>query len=288
MRASVAQRRVLVTVDHWARDDDRSTRAPSPAVRSCVTLPPMSEVAAILLARAVRRVAVNRVVRRGERWLKRRIAGSSVVITAGNVYLRRAGRFAMLDTPRRWARHEVDVYRALYGEGAAGLLDDARVWMAHTPGVTLAELVRLGAPREALEAAGAELKRMHDTAIGGRWFSHGDLHLENVLFCAADGRARVIDFETVHTDEQDVAARHAEDLACLALDLAATSVRPAIDWAALLRGYTMGDAVRDALLTRLSIARGLVPRSLQILRSRYLPREQLAERLGALRAELEG
>ncbi|RYG72995.1 hypothetical protein EON77_12260 [bacterium] len=229
---------------------------------------------------------MNRVVRRGGRWLKRRVAGSTAVITAGNVYLRRAGRFSMLATPRSWARHEVDVYRALYGDGAAGLLGVERVWMAHTPGVTLAELVRTGAPTRALHAAGVELRRMHDLAIGRRWFSHGDLHLENVLFCAEDNRARVIDFETVHTEDQGAAARHADDLACLALDLAATSVRPAVDWAVLLRGYGPGGAVRYELARRLGVARGLAPRSLQILRSRYLPREQLAERLGALRAEL--
>lgn len=247
----------------------------------------MSEVAAMLLARAVRRVAVNRVVRRGEHWLKRRIAGSTMVITGGNVYLRRAGRFSMLETPRSWARHEVGVYRTLYGTGAAGFLDAERVWMTHAPGVTLAELVRTGAPPSALRAAGVELRRMHDTTIGGRRFSHGDLHLSNVLFCAAASRARVIDFETVHTDEQDAAERHADDLACLALDLAATSIRPARDWAMILRGYGLVAAVRDELAPRLSIARGLVPRSLQILRSGYLPREQLTERLAALRGELD-
>ena len=129
---------------------------------------------------------------------------------------------------------------------------------------------------------------MHHTAIGGRWFSHGDLHLSNVLFCAQNDRARVIDFETVHTSDQHAAARHAEDLACVALDLAATSVQPAADWAVLLRGYALEGAVRTELATRLVLARGLVPRSLQILRSRYLPREQLADTLAALRHELGG
>ncbi len=246
----------------------------------------MSEEAAKVLAFAVRRVAVNRVARHGGRWHKRRIAGSAMVVTAGNVYLRRAGRFSMLATPRSWARHEVDVYRALYGESAAGFLDAERVWITHTPGVTLTDLVQRGAPLHVLRAAGAELRRVHAAVIAGRSFSHGDLHLSNVIFCAEEGRARLIDFETVHSDEQDAAARHADDLACLAFDLAATSPQPALEWAAFLSGYALSGDVRAQLANKLVVLDGLVPRSLQLLRTRHLPRQRLAERLRAFQREL--
>ncbi len=214
----------------------------------------MSEEAARVLAYAVRRVVVNRVVRNGDRWLKRRVPGSTAVIATGNVYLRRAGRFTLLVTPSRWARHEVEVYRALYGENAAGFLDAKRVWMAHTPGITLTDLVQRGASVRALQATGAELRRVHATNIAGKLFSHGDLHLANVLFCAEGDRARLIDFETVHTDDQDARARHVDDLACLAFDLAATSPRPATDWAAFLRGYAPEGELRGMLAAKLASA----------------------------------
>lgn len=246
----------------------------------------MAEEAARMLASAVRRVAVNRVVRSGERWIKRRVAGSAMVVATGNTYLRRAGGFVMIASALRWARHEVAVYRSLYGASAAGLVGDDSVWMAHTPGETLSSVVQRGHALHALHAAGVELRRVHHITIDGRAFSHGDLHLANILFCPEEERARLIDFETVHLDEHSARARHADDLACLAFDLAATSPRPAEDWSALLRGYALDDALRPALAAKLVVCEDLVPRSLQLLRTRHLHREQLALRLRALRREL--
>jgi hypothetical protein len=241
----------------------------------------LMELVARMLAHLVDRVRMNRIRQEAQRWIKRRKAYAPLVIAPGNVYLAlsRSG-IRMHSNPRAWAPYEISRWRALHGDDAAGPIDRAMIWTRALPGESLTTLLdreRTSAlAREALRAGGAELRRAHATSIDGEPFSHGDLHLSNLLY--ADGRARLIDFETPHERTLSAGARHADDLYVLLLDLVAKGhgdLAPA-----LVEGYGPLPAL---LRERLTLEHALLPRSLQILRSGFLPRPALQAALENLR-----
>jgi tRNA A-37 threonylcarbamoyl transferase component Bud32 len=251
----------------------------------------MSEAAARALAHAIARVAVNRVSRDGDRWVKRRLAGSTMLIAPGNLYLQRAGHFTMIASAEAWARREVEVHHALYGASHAGFGRNHAIWVAHVPGDSLTELVERESPhvQPAIRAAGIELRRAHSTTTRNSLFSHGDLHLSNIVYSATDRRARLLDFETQHTPHVGVHARHADDLVCLALDCAGkapSQARAEQHWQDLLAGYLEAGsalAVTHEVAANLAVAERLLPRSLQLIRTRNMPKSQLGGVLAAMR-----
>ncbi len=97
---------------------------------------------------------------------------------------------------------------------------------------------------QAFVAAARELRRVHQipcSVYQSAW-SHGDLHLGNILYDSATDQATLIDFDTCHELGLRQTQRHAEDLKVMLLELIATAddqwIRPATT---LIRKY--GDAV---------------------------------------------
>jgi hypothetical protein len=157
-------------------------------------------------------------------WVKRRRKGSSGLIHGANLFFRLANNpvsvFVDLDEWRRW---EIDSFQLLNGDryrAFAGKLGS--VWADHLPGVDLSTTIKRRALTiEMLRAAGAELARAHmlwSDQFGSQW-SHGDPHLGNFIFDRQSGRARLIDFETMHRPGLPAQARHADDLKVLLLDM---------------------------------------------------------------------
>jgi tRNA A-37 threonylcarbamoyl transferase component Bud32 len=256
----------------------------------------MTEPLASLLAALVGRVTVNRVQRRGARWVKTRMRRAPLLIAPGNVYLGRSGSsFRMHVSAEEWAAYEVAQHRALHGEDSAGRLDSRTIWTAHLEGESLTSLVsRAGNDaRKAMRAAGREIGRAHAVVVSGRAFSHGDLHLSNLLFDEATGRAREIDFETPHDPAHSALVRHADDLQALVLDILG-KVRDAARAEALVSALAQGyrsarpdaEEVLRAAAARLRVERSVLRRSLQLVRTRGLGARSLAELTTRLRARL--
>ena len=72
-----------------------------------------------------------------------------------------------------------------------------------------------------IQAAGKELRRAHglwSSELGDYW-SHGDPHLENLLYDLESDQARLIDFELIHDKCMSAVKRHADDLLVFLQDL---------------------------------------------------------------------
>ena len=75
------------------------------------------------------------------------------------------------------------------------------------------------------QAAAREIRRAHQIQCpiyGGEW-SHGDLHLDNILYDAEKNQATLIDFDTRHNLGLDEIKRHADDLKVFLLELVSKS-----------------------------------------------------------------
>lgn len=256
----------------------------------------MIELVASLLAALVARVGVNRVERRGARWYKTRLRRAPLLIAPGNVYLGRSGSsFRMHVSAAAWAAYEVLQHRALHGQNEAGAAHARTIWTAHLEGESLTSIVARGQKdeQEAMRAAGREVGRAHAVALHGSPFSHGDLHLSNLLWDRAKGRAWMIDFETPHDPSQSALARQADDVQALVLDILGKvrdEARAEALVSALAEGYLRArpDAqpVLRAAAARLCVERSVLRRSLQLVRTRGLGARRLAETFARVRARL--
>jgi hypothetical protein len=178
-------------------------------------------------------------------WVKRRRRGVDGLIVAGGALMKLAnGGLRMFGSVARWQAWELGAFRLVHaGEPyRCGRAGPRGLWTHEVPGRSLREHAADGTLTAAmLRSAGAELRRAHALCCPvtrGAW-SHGDPHLGNVLYDAAAGRARLIDFETQHEPSRAAVWRHADDLLTVGLELVGRT--PADLWAglfeALLDGY---------------------------------------------------
>jgi len=238
-------------------------------------------------ARAIAAVRVNAVVRTpAGTWDKRRRRGMSLVIAAGNLFLRASrSRIRMFVSTIAWQRWEVAAMFALHRDLRAHSTPRG-IELGALPGEPIrTHLARGSATEGMLHAAGRELVRAHRIELPhtGAAFSHGDPHTGNLLFDPSTARAYLIDVETRHAPGLADAERHADDLLVLLLDVAG---RAGERWPELARAVLDGYADRaplGSLADRLVAPRGL-ERVLWSERTCYLAGAVLDERIGALRA----
>jgi hypothetical protein len=199
------------------------------------------------------------------------------LIYVGNIFLRWShSRILMFPQTHAWQQWECDCYRRLYGGGCQPVGDDA-VLIDPFPGESLRTLlIQNHLTDAAMQAAALEFRRVHE--LDG--WSHGDPHLDNVLF---DGkRARLIDFETQHLAGLSVEVRQADDLLVLLLDLIGRdSTESWQRWSQiLLRAYDNAEVVQE-LQNRL-----IVPKGLELVlwksRTNTLPGRILRQRINNL------
>jgi hypothetical protein len=231
--------------------------------------------------------------KRGNRlmWIKRRQPGSGVIALFANLFFRLAGaQIHLWISLKRWQSWEVTCFRLLYGRTLQVYPEGRRTVCAEkVPGISLRDCVlkeTLAMP--AIAAAGKELRRAHGLwcrELGDYW-SHGDPHLENLIYDSQSGRARLIDFELIHHKSLPAIKRHADDLLVFLQDL--MSYVTAEDWIPLAR--TLIDAydqpaVVDEIRKRLIIPRGWSAIWWK-LRTDYLSRDLMIERINSLQDAL--
>jgi hypothetical protein len=227
----------------------------------------------------------------GKRFLlKRRRWGRGAVIVLGNAFLKLShSRISMFPRSKAWQQWEIHSYQLLYDRTCLPILNDV-IRVEPLPGRSLRDYLddgRLSAVM--MRAAGAEFKRAHallSPELDGLW-SHGDPHLNNVLYDKVSGCAYLIDFETRHETQLSAVERHADDLLVLLLDLIGRD--RSMDWFALSRAFL--DAYDDAAVLQALSARLTVPRGLELAlwktRTNHLETDVLRERLELLHQLIE-
>jgi tRNA A-37 threonylcarbamoyl transferase component Bud32 len=221
-----------------------------------------------LLQRAVawlmNQVRVNRVqpsMRHGVPvYVKHRRSGGQIVIWFANRFLSLAhSGICMFVHADEWTDWEVHCARLLYPDRPVVKADSGQtVIIPRVSGASLRELVRVDGrnANKGFILAARELRRVHQihcTHYNAAW-SHGDLHLDNII-CDLDAeRAALIDFDTRHEFRIGQTQRQSDDLKVVLLELIGLSN----DWVPLATSFI--EEYREVSVLR-ELRRGLsVPR----------------------------
>lgn len=236
--------------------------------------------------------SVTREMRDGKpMWLKRRRWGSALIAGQANLFFRLAqGRVHVWVDARKWQRWEVNCFRLLHGGKFRAFGEGSRtVWMDALPGMHLCQHLQRGTlTPPALEAAGRELARAHQLWCPefDDWWSHGDPHLDNVIYDAVTNRARLIDFEVVHDRSLPAVLRQADDLLVFLQDLVCRV--SAKQWLPLafsfINAYGRSEVINE--LRRLLFVPVGLPALWWRLRTENFERPELIRRVDALRLAL--
>jgi hypothetical protein len=219
--------------------------------------------------------------------VKRRRCCGSVIILIGNEFLALArSGVQMFVRARAWVEWEQHCTALLYPDFPPVLVDAGlSLRMPAVPGTSLRRMLEQGDwCRGALIAAARELVRTHRLQccfFQARW-SHGDLHLDNILHDAETNRAFLIDFDTRHKLGIDENRRHADDLNVLLLELIAA---PGDEWRELATAFLKeyGEVhVLQELARQLAVPRGFA-KILWYTRTGCRPDREIAPRLQILR-----
>jgi len=157
-------------------------------------------------------------------FVKRRRAGGSIVIWFGNRFLALArSGIRMFVRADEWVDWEVHCARLLYPERPAVKIGPGpSVIVPKVCGISLRQLLRRNeAGVNAFIAAARELRRVHQIPCSHykEAWSHGDLHLDNIVYDPVAGRAVLIDFDTRHDFRLSHTQRHSDDLKVMLLEL---------------------------------------------------------------------
>lgn len=244
---------------------------------------------------AIDTIKINEIAceRRGTRefWVKRRRKASPILIHCANLFFRLAQNpvsvFGDLD---KWQSWEIESFHLLNGDQFTAFVGESgSIWADKLPGIDLATRIKEGSlTLGMLQAAGRELARAHDLwsdMFNGKW-SHSDPHLGNFVFDEEAGRARLIDFETIHNPGLASEARHADDLAVFLLDLLGRASDS--EWPEMARAFVSGYG--DHNVIRLLKEKFVMPfgfgRLWWAIRTSYVPGQVLRRRVDALQDAL--
>ena len=182
-----------------------------------------------VIAWLMNRVRVNQVhqsMRDGVAvFVKRRRAGGQIVVWLANRFLALTDSgVCMFVHADEWTDWEVHCAQLLYperqgvtvGSGQAVIVPEVR-------GISLRELLRRDDTdvNKAFVLAARELRRVHQIHCSyykAAW-SHGDLHLDNIICDLNAERAVLIDFDTRHEFHVSQTQRHSDDLKMVLLEL---------------------------------------------------------------------
>src|SRR5262249_23083937 len=132
----------------------------------------------------------------------------------------------------------------------------------------------------AFAAAARELRRAHQlpcSRYGAAW-SHGDLHLDNILYDQAADRAVLIDFDGRHDFRLSSTHRHGDDLKVMLLELIGLADERWLQPATALIEEYQESSVLNELSRQLFIPRGFA-KILWHVRTNGAPTGQVEERL---------
>lgn len=224
-------------------------------------------------------------------FVKRRRVGGSIIIWFGNRFLALArSGICMPVRANEWVDWEVRCARLLYPERPAVKIGPGpSVIVPKVCGVSLRQLLRRNETYvSAVVAAARELRRVHQvfcTRYQEAW-SHGDLHLDNIVYDAAADRAVLIDFDTRHDFRLGRTQRHGDDLKVMLLELVGL---PGEQWrqsaTALIQEYREA-SVLEELDRQLFVPRGFA-KILWHVRTNGLSARQVERRLKCVRAIIQ-
>ena len=238
------------------------------------------------------RVRVNHVtegVRDGAPvFVKRRRAGAPIIVWFANRFLALAhSGVHMFLRADEWIAWEIHCARLLY-PGRPGVTVDAggAAIIPKACGSSLRAALRR-TDRDLTAAfilAAREVRRVHQihcSYFNGAW-SHGDLHLDNIICDSTAQRAVLIDFDTRHDPQNSATQRHGDDLKVLLLELVGLS---SDTWrsvaAAFIAEYREHTVLRE-LDRQLTVPRGF-GRLLWYARTQSASTRRMEPRLQALR-----
>lgn len=188
----------------------------------------MKEALQHAVAWLMNRVRVNRtqrMVRDGRTvFVKTRRCGAGCVIWFGNTFLSLANSGAcMFVRARDWIEWEAHCWQLLYPDQTVETdSSNTAIRLPEFAGLSLRQLLRQTPINlTAFATAAREVRRAHQITCDvyrAAW-SHGDLHLDNVLYDSVTDRAMLIDFDTRHELRQPQLRRHADDLKVMLLEL---------------------------------------------------------------------
>ena len=186
-----------------------------------------------VVAGLMNRVRVNHVqedVRDGVPvFVKRRRLGAGIVIWFANRFLALANSgICMFVRAAEWTAWEAHCAQLLYPERpVVKVLSGRTLIVPKVCGISLRELLHRTDVdlNRAFVLAARELRRVHQIHCShyqAAW-SHGDLHLDNVLCDLSTERAALIDFDTRHEFRVSQTQRQSDDLKVVLLELIALS-----------------------------------------------------------------
>jgi hypothetical protein len=161
----------------------------------------------------------------GPVFIKRRRPGGQIVIWFANRFLSLADSgICMFVRAREWIDWEIHCARLLYPERSGVTIVSGRaVIIPQVSGISLRDLLRHEESdgEKALILAARELRRVHQIQCShyGAGWSHGDLHLDNIICDLNAERAVLIDFDTRHEFRIGQTQRQGDDLKILLLEL---------------------------------------------------------------------
>jgi hypothetical protein len=237
--------------------------------------------------------SINFEMRQGKpMWVKRRRWGSELIAGQANLFFRLAhGRVHVWVDPKKWQHWEIDCFRLLQERRFRAFAEGSRtICMDPIPGMHLCEHLRRGSlTTRILEAAAREFRRAHELWCPefDDWWSHGDPHLDNVIYDPATNRARLIDFEVVHDRSLPAALRQADDLLVFLQDLVCrVSAEQWLPFAlCFINTYGRPEVITE--LTKLLFVPSGLPGLWWKLRTENFERQELIRRVDALRLALD-
>ncbi len=190
----------------------------------------MSERLQQSIARLLNRIRVNRIERQtcdgAVVFVKTRRFGGGLAVWFGNWFLYLAGSgVCMFVRSSDWMKWEAHCVGLLYPDRpAVKFAPGNAIVIPEICGVSLRQMLKSGDVNlEAFAAAARELRRVHAIECShykAAW-SHGDLHLDNILYDRNSNHATLIDFDTRHELSLNATQRHADDLKTVLLELLA-------------------------------------------------------------------
>jgi tRNA A-37 threonylcarbamoyl transferase component Bud32 len=243
------------------------------------------------MAWLMNRVRVNHVVegvRDGAQvFVKRRRAGAPVIVWFANRFLTLAhSGVCMFVRADDWIAWEIHCARLLNAGRPDVTIGAARVIIPRVGGISLRALLRRNEEDSitAFVLTAREVRRVHQircSYFNAAW-SHGDLHLDNIICDPNAQRVVLIDFDTRHEPRISATQRHSDDLKVLLLELIGTS---SDNWRPLATAFIeeyRDDAVLRELDRQLSVPRGFA-RLLWYARTQSASARRMEPRLQALR-----
>jgi hypothetical protein len=221
-------------------------------------------------------------------FVKRRRAGAPVVIWFANRFMALAHNgTSMFLRADEWAAWEVYCAQLLYPERPGARVESgSAVVLPRVDGISVRTMLRRNDPdvSRALVRAARELRRVHEIPCSdyrAEW-SHGDLHLDNILCDMVRERATLIDFDIHHEFGLSATVRQSDDVAAILLELIGW---PDDRWAGLAAAFIKEyrrPGVLEALGRQLVVPHGFA-RLLWYVRTNGASMKQTESRLQRLR-----